>query len=84
MSESVHCASCVECPGTREINKNAGLVQTKGCSGFPKESNWYGENSEGMLEFAHSLQGSIQRDIEDEHVVTLGLTDVTAAKTQQF
>jgi hypothetical protein len=39
---------------------------------------------EGMLEFAHSSARSIQRDIEDEHVGTLGLTDVIAAKTQQF
>jgi hypothetical protein len=60
--------TCVECPGTRETNKDAGLVQAKRCSGFPKSIKLYGENSEGMLEFAYSSQRSIQRDIENERV----------------
>lgn len=49
-----------------------------------KYQNWYAENSEKMLEFAHSSHRSIHRDIENEHLITPGLTDVTAVKTQRL
>jgi hypothetical protein len=37
-----------------------------------------------MLEFVHSSIKIDSRDIENKHGITLGLIDVTAAKTKQF
>jgi len=48
---------CVECPGTRE-NQQARRSCARGGIRSLCESIkiWYAENSEGMLEFAHSSQ----------------------------
>ena len=37
-----------------------------------KYQNRYAKNSDGMLEFAHSSQTSIRRDIKNAHVITWG------------
>ena len=73
---------------SRNLNEDAVFVQprmSRFAQRYQKVSNWYAEKLQGNVRICSFFASrSIQRDIENKHGVTLGLIDVTAAKTQQF